>query len=107
MDRSRHIDGQRIAIFISDRVSFSRDGCYVLIRASSGSRLLNPHDAGNSGGEKMSEYEYPRYSPTGQNWLTSRPGTKGGYHGGNDNPAPAHTPAYSTCYSGPRQVWLP
>jgi murein DD-endopeptidase MepM/ murein hydrolase activator NlpD len=43
----------------------------------------------------MPEYNYPGYGPTGQSWLTSRPGTEGGYHGGNDNPAPAHTPVYA------------
>lgn len=43
----------------------------------------------------MTEYRYPGYGPTRESWLTSRPNTKGGYHGGNDNPAPAGTPVYA------------
>ena len=43
----------------------------------------------------MPEYKYPGYGPTRENWLTSRPKTKFGYHGGNDNPAPAGTPVYA------------
>jgi murein DD-endopeptidase MepM/ murein hydrolase activator NlpD len=47
----------------------------------------------------MPEYNYPGYSPTQDNILTSRPHTVGGYHGGNDNRAAAHTPVYAE-YSG-------
>jgi murein DD-endopeptidase MepM/ murein hydrolase activator NlpD len=43
----------------------------------------------------MPEYNYPGYSPTQDNMLTARPHTVDGYHGGNDNPAPAHTPVYA------------
>jgi hypothetical protein len=43
----------------------------------------------------MPEYKYPGYGPTRENWLTYRPKTIGGYHGGNDNPAPAGTPVYA------------
>jgi hypothetical protein len=43
----------------------------------------------------MSQYKYTGYKPTTDNWLTSRPDTKFGFHGGNDNPAPAGTPVYA------------
>jgi hypothetical protein len=43
----------------------------------------------------MPEYKYPGYGPTRENWLTSRPKPIGGYHRGNDNPAPAGTPVYA------------
>ncbi|QPF93762.1 hypothetical protein [Bradyrhizobium commune] len=35
----------------------------------------------------MPEYRYPGYGPASENWLTPRAKTKGGYHGGTDNPA--------------------
>ncbi|WP_410052078.1 M23 family metallopeptidase [Bradyrhizobium sp. SZCCHNS30592] len=47
----------------------------------------------------MPRYEYPGYGPSGDGWLTKRPGTKGGYHGGTDNPAKPNTPVYAE-YSG-------
>ena len=43
----------------------------------------------------MPRYEYPGYGPSGDGWLTKRPGTKGGYHGGTDNPAKPNTPVYA------------
>jgi len=43
----------------------------------------------------MPRYEYPGYGPAGDGWLTKRPGTKGGYHGGTDNPAKPNTPVYA------------
>lgn len=43
----------------------------------------------------MSEYNYPGYGRTRENWLTSRSNTVGGYHGGNDNPAEPGTPVYA------------
>jgi len=43
----------------------------------------------------MARYNYPGYGPTLEGWLGARPGTKGGYHGGTDNPADAGTPVYS------------
>ena len=43
----------------------------------------------------MPEYRYPGYGPTGENWLTPRAKTKGGYHGGSDNPASPGTPVYA------------
>ncbi|NPU12310.1 M23 family metallopeptidase [Bradyrhizobium sp. 83012] len=47
----------------------------------------------------MPRYEYPGYGPVGDGWLTKRPGTKGGYHGGTDNPAKPDTPVYAE-YAG-------
>ncbi|MGY4307192.1 hypothetical protein ACVIJ6_004435 [Bradyrhizobium sp. USDA 4369] len=47
----------------------------------------------------MPRYNYPGYGPRGDDWLTKRPGTVGGYHGGSDNPAAAGTPVYSE-YTG-------
>jgi hypothetical protein len=43
----------------------------------------------------MPEYKYPGYGATTENWLTPRANTKGGYHGGGDNPAKAGTPVYA------------
>lgn len=43
----------------------------------------------------MPRYNYPGYGQRGDDWLTKRPGTKGGYHGGTDNPAKPDTPVYS------------
>lgn len=43
----------------------------------------------------MSEYNYPGYGPTRQNWLTRRSNTEGGYHGGSDNSAEPNTPVYA------------
>jgi Peptidase family M23 len=43
----------------------------------------------------MTEYNYPGYGRTRENWLTSRPNTVGGFHGGNDNPAAPGTPVYA------------
>lgn len=43
----------------------------------------------------MPEYKYPGYGPTNENWLTPRAKTKGGYHGGSDNPAKPGTPVYA------------
>jgi hypothetical protein len=43
----------------------------------------------------MSRYNYPGYKSTGEGWLGARAGTKGGYHGGTDNPADAETPVYA------------
>jgi hypothetical protein len=43
----------------------------------------------------MPEYKYPGYGTTTENWLTPRANTKGGYHGGGDNPAKAGTPVYA------------
>ncbi|WP_426408306.1 peptidoglycan DD-metalloendopeptidase family protein [Bradyrhizobium ganzhouense] len=43
----------------------------------------------------MPEYKYPGYGPTKENWLTPRAKTKGGYHGGSDNPAEPGTPVYA------------
>jgi hypothetical protein len=40
-------------------------------------------------------YNYPGYKSTGEGWLGARPGTKGGYHGGTDNPAAPGTPVYA------------
>ncbi len=47
----------------------------------------------------MPEYKYPGYGPTKENWLTPRAKTKGGYHGGSDNPAEPGTPVYAQ-YNG-------
>lgn len=47
----------------------------------------------------MPEYKYPGYGPTTENWLTPRAKTKGGYHGGSDNPAKPGTPVYAQ-YNG-------
>lgn len=43
----------------------------------------------------MPEYKYPGYGATTENWLTPRAKTKGGYHGGSDNPAKPGTPVYA------------
>lgn len=43
----------------------------------------------------MPEYKYPGYGPTKENWLTPRAKTRGGYHGGSDNPAEPGTPVYA------------
>lgn len=43
----------------------------------------------------MPEYKYPGYGATTEDWLTPRANTKGGYHGGGDNPAKAGTPVYA------------
>jgi hypothetical protein len=45
----------------------------------------------------MPQYNYPCYKPTTDNWLTARPGTKFGYHGGNDNAAPATKASPLSC----------
>ncbi|MBR0774446.1 peptidoglycan DD-metalloendopeptidase family protein [Bradyrhizobium diazoefficiens] len=43
----------------------------------------------------MPEYKYPGYGATTEDWLTPRAKTKGGFHGGSDNPAKPGTPVYA------------
>jgi hypothetical protein len=43
----------------------------------------------------MSKYNYPGYKPTSDGFLTARPKSRGGYHGGTDNAAAPGTPVYA------------